>query len=132
MNYKKPAAEWQKSLTALLIGLMLFGQMFAQAVAPAPASALSATEKEIADKITIASIKDATVALSAKEMEGRGTMQPGGDKAANWIADRFKQFGLKPLGRQLGVIHFEIGRIGRALRWDQCGCPIFIGDTEPA
>lgn len=25
-------------------------------------------------------------------------MQPGGDKAANWIADRFKQLGLKPLG----------------------------------
>ncbi len=98
MNYKKPAAEWQKSLTAVLIGLMLFGQTFAQAVAPAPVSALSATEKEIIDKITVASIKDATVALSSKEMEGRGTMQPGGDRAANWIADRFKKLGLKPLG----------------------------------
>ncbi len=98
MNYKKPAAEWRKSLTALLIGLSLFGQTFAQAVAPSTTSALSATEKEIADKITIASIKDATAALASKEMEGRGTMQPGGDKAANWIADRFKQYGLKPLG----------------------------------
>jgi hypothetical protein len=33
-------------------------------------------------------------------MEGRGTMQPGGDKAANWIADRFKALGLKPLGEK--------------------------------
>src|SRR5688572_16667425 len=101
MNYKTPAAEWRKSLTALLIGLMLFGQTFAQAVAPAPSSpapALSGAEKEIADKITIGSIKDATAALSSREMEGRGTMQPGGEKAANWIADRFKQLGLKPLG----------------------------------
>ena len=97
MNYKKTAAEWRKSLTAVLIGLMLFGQMFAQAVAPATAT-LSASEKEIIDKITVASIKEATVALSSKEMEGRGTMQPGGDRAANWIADRFKKFGLKPLG----------------------------------
>ncbi|MET0752399.1 MAG: M28 family peptidase [Pyrinomonadaceae bacterium] len=31
-------------------------------------------------------------------MQGRGTMQPGGDKAANWIADRFQKLGLKPLG----------------------------------
>ncbi len=97
MNYKKPAAEWRKSLTALLIGLMLFGQMFAQTAAPAPAS-LSEIEKQIVDKITVAAIKEATVALSSKEMEGRGTMQPGGDKAANWIADHFKQLGLKPLG----------------------------------
>jgi hypothetical protein len=96
MNYKRLAAEWRKSLTALLIGLMLFGQAFAQA-ATAPAT-LSTTEKEITDKITIASIKEATTMLSSKEMEGRGTMQPGGEKAANWIAERFKQLGLKPLG----------------------------------
>ena len=25
-------------------------------------------------------------------------MQPGGDKAANWIAEKFKSLGLKPLG----------------------------------
>lgn len=69
--------------------------MFAQAAATA---SLTSTEKEIAEKITIASIKDATTILSSKEMEGRGTMQPGGEKAANWLADRFKQFGMKPLG----------------------------------
>ena len=55
-------------------------------------------EAELAEKITVASIKEMTAALSAPEMEGRGTGQPGGDKAANWIADRFKAFGLKPVG----------------------------------
>ncbi len=71
--------------------------LFAQAAAPA-SSGLSSVEREIADKITIASIKDMTTALAAPEMEGRGTGQPGGDKAANWIAEKFKSFGLKPLG----------------------------------
>lgn len=31
-------------------------------------------------------------------MEGRGTGQPGGEKAANWIAEKFKALGMKPLG----------------------------------
>lgn len=84
-------ARWQQALSALILTVFLFGQSFAQA-------ALSATEKEIADKITVASIKEATAALSADDMQGRGTMQPGGDKAANWIADRFQKLGLKPLG----------------------------------
>ena len=71
--------------------------LLAQAAAPA-LSGLSPVEREIADKITIASIKEMTTALAAPEMEGRGTGQPGGDKAANWIADKFKSLGLKPLG----------------------------------
>lgn len=95
MNDKRISASWKQSVSALLIGLMLFGQMFAQTAAKAT---LSSTEKEIAEMITIASIKDATTILSSKEMEGRGTMQPGGERAANWIAERFKQLGMKPLG----------------------------------
>ncbi|MGH9932874.1 MAG: M28 family peptidase, partial [Pyrinomonadaceae bacterium] len=31
-------------------------------------------------------------------MEGRGTAQPGGDRAAKYIAERFAKIGLKPLG----------------------------------
>ena len=33
-------------------------------------------------------------------MQGRGTAQPGGDKAAAYIADRFQKLGLKPLGEK--------------------------------
>ena len=84
-------------VSAAMLFALLTGQIFAQTVAPVKSN-LSATETELTDKITVASIKEMTAALSAPEMEGRGTMQPGGDKAANWIADRFQKMGLKPLG----------------------------------
>ncbi len=87
----------RKTMTALLVSLLIFGQIFAQTVAPAK-SVLLSEEQQLAAKIDIQTIKDVTATLSADEMQGRGTMQPGGDKAANWIADRFKALGLKPLG----------------------------------
>src|SRR5215210_561515 len=102
MNYKQTCAvaKWQKLMSAFVVSLLLFGQTFAQAAATTAPSSLSAAEREIADKITIAAIKEYTNALAAPEMEGRGTMQPGGDKAANWIASRFQKMGLKPLGEK--------------------------------
>ncbi len=99
MNFRKNRAGdyWKKTFSAFIVSLLVFGQVFAQTAATANAQ-LSATEQEISDKITVASIKDYTTALVSPEMEGRGTMQPGGEKAANWIADKFKSLGLKPLG----------------------------------
>ncbi len=87
----------RRSLAALFIFSILVVQGLGQAAAPAPAQ-LSGIELELADKITIPMIKEMTTVLSSPEMEGRGTGQAGGDKAANWIADRFKALGLKPLG----------------------------------
>ncbi|MFN8095907.1 MAG: M28 family peptidase, partial [Vicinamibacteria bacterium] len=43
-------------------------------------------------------IREATKALADDRMEGRGTLQPGGEKAAAWIADRMKTLGLAPGG----------------------------------
>ncbi len=43
-------------------------------------------------------MKETVKALAADEMQGRGTAQPGGDKAAKYLADRFAKLGLKPLG----------------------------------
>ena len=71
-------------------------QSFGQAAAGT--NSFTAIEKSIATGITIETIKEATATLSADEMQGRGTMQPGGEKAAGWIADRFRKIGLKPLG----------------------------------
>ena len=89
----------RRSFAAFLVISILVMQAIGQTAAPAAAPArLAPVEIELADKITVASIKEMTAALSAPEMEGRGTGQPGGDKAANWIADRFKAYGLKPLG----------------------------------
>lgn len=90
--YSNKVARWQKVLSVLMLAVFLVGQVSAQN------GALSATEKELADKITIETIKEYTAALAADDMQGRGTMQPGGDKAANWIAERFQKAGLKPLG----------------------------------
>ncbi len=82
----------------MLISFLLFGQTAtAQTTALAPAK-LSATENSLAEKISVGTIKEITAALAAPEMQGRGTMQPGGDKAANYIADRLQKLGLKPLG----------------------------------
>jgi hypothetical protein len=65
--------------------------------APEPTT-LSAVEKTAVDNLKADTIREITTALSAPEMEGRGTGQAGGDKAAQYIADRFRALGLKPLG----------------------------------
>lgn len=94
---KKPL-YFSRYLTAFwLIAAFATGTL-TQAQATAPGRALSTVETELAEKITIGSIKDMTAALASPEMEGRGTGQPGGDRAAAWIADKFKSYGLKPLG----------------------------------
>lgn len=97
MNFKQQRiSRRQISLIALLlIGFLLFGQATAQTTAPAK---LSAAENNLAEKISVGTIKEITVALAAPEMQGRGTMQLGGDKAANYIAERLQKLGLKPLG----------------------------------
>ncbi|MBK8809971.1 MAG: M20/M25/M40 family metallo-hydrolase [Acidobacteria bacterium] len=91
-------APWRRSFAAFLVGMLLFGGVFAQTAAVALKSTLASDERALAANITIQAIKDATATLSSPEMEGRGTMQPGGEKAAAWIAERFKALGMKPLG----------------------------------
>jgi hypothetical protein len=68
---KQQAFAWFLILT-LCVG------SFGQAAAAPAASPLSPTENRIAEGITIATIKEATAALAADDMLGRGTMQPGG------------------------------------------------------
>lgn len=87
----------RRGASAYLIMAALVIQPFAQAAATA-VKPLSTIESDITEKITVGTIKEITAALASPEMQGRGTMQPGGDKAATWIADRFRQLGLKPLG----------------------------------
>lgn len=99
MTFHSRFFHFWRFCAALLIACLPVVQTFAQAPAAALVNpSLAPAESELAEKITIASIKEMTTALSAPEMEGRGTGQPGGEKAANWIAERFKSYGLKPLG----------------------------------
>src|SRR5688572_5776502 len=70
------------------------------AVAPArkAAATLSTVERKAAARVKLETIRDLTTKLSAPEFEGRGTGQPGADKAAQYLADRFAKLGLKPAG----------------------------------
>ena len=85
-------------LSILLVTSTAFG--WTQGAAPAATRTLSATEQQLIDSISVASIKETVNALTANEMQGRGTAQPGGDKAAAYLADRFAKLGLKPLGEK--------------------------------
>ncbi len=50
------------------------------------------------DAITAADAKTWLSYLAGPECMGRGTGQPGYQKAADYVAARFKEFGLKPIG----------------------------------
>ncbi len=92
-NQHKPLALL---LSVLLVTSTALG--WTQTAAPASTRALTATEQKLVDSLSVASIKETVNALAADEMQGRGTAQPGGDKAAAYLADRFAKLGLKPLG----------------------------------
>jgi hypothetical protein len=89
-----------RPLSALLLSLLLLlSTGFAQQLAaPVVTPTLAAEEQALGAAIKVETIKEVVAALSADEMQGRGTMQAGGDKAAGYIADRFAKLGLKPLG----------------------------------
>ena len=90
-----------KYLSVLLAILLVTSSAFGwKQTAPATATTrtLSATEHQLVESISVETIKTTVNALAADEMQGRGTAQPGGDKAAAYLADRFAKIGLKPLG----------------------------------
>ena len=103
MKQRKMIFLWRTPLAALLLATLLSSmatawQQAAATVAVKPASTLSATEREAASHVRADTIRKITTELAAPAMEGRGTAQPGGERAARYIADRFAKLGLKPLG----------------------------------
>ena len=93
-------------LSALLASVMLFSavapalgwQQGATAPAKQSTATLTSAEKKAADRVKLETIRELTTRLASKEFEGRGTGQPGADKAANYLADHFAKLGLKPGG----------------------------------
>jgi Zn-dependent M28 family amino/carboxypeptidase len=81
-----------KRLCSLLVSVVI-SVVAAQAQGGLPASAQQAMNSIDPEKIR-ATVKY----LSDDALEGRGTGQKGGDKAADWIAEQFKSYGLKPAG----------------------------------
>ncbi len=95
---KFPKLFQQFFLVILLLSSSLTIWAQAPAVAPRESQTLTTTEKETSAYIKAEKITEITTKLSSPEMEGRGTATPGGEKAAKYIAERFQQMGLKPLG----------------------------------
>ncbi len=75
-------------------------QQGAAATSAAKTATLTAAEKKAADRVKLETIRELTTALSSPEFEGRGTAQPGADKAANYLAAYFAKLGLKPAGEK--------------------------------
>src|SRR5436190_17292356 len=103
MTLLKSPRELRRRVTAVVLASILLVTSFAvagQRFVLAASGELSAAERDFAKGIKSETIHEVVSALSADEMEGRGTAQPGGDKAANYIAQRFAKLNLKPLGEK--------------------------------
>ncbi len=87
-------------LAAVLLSAPALGRQAGAGAGAAarPVAPLTEAERGLAARVRVETIKEVTAALSSKEMQGRGTGQPGGELAAKYIADRFARAGLKPLG----------------------------------
>ncbi|MGI8835466.1 MAG: M28 family peptidase [Pyrinomonadaceae bacterium] len=84
------------------------------AVARRSTATLTASERKAAERVRVKTIREVTTTLSSPEFEGRGTGQPGGDKAARYLADRFAKLGLKPAGENgtyLQTIKFRSAQV---------------------
>src|SRR5215469_3885273 len=75
------------------------------------AVAVLAAERMRVPKIDAERIREAVKYLSSDALEGRGTGQKGGDAAANWIAEQFKSFDLKPAGAN-GTYFQDVPMVG--------------------
>ena len=93
------------AFTLLSSSALAWAQGAATAVATRKAAAtLTAAERKATAQVKLETIREVTTTLSSKEFEGRGTAQPGGDRAASYLAARFAKLGLKPGGENGGYL----------------------------
>jgi hypothetical protein len=100
--FSSSAFAWQQSAGATAVA------------AKKPTATLTATERKAASRVKLETIREITTTLSSPEFEGRGTGQPGADKAAQYLADRFTKIGLKPAGENgtyLQAIKFKSAQV---------------------
>lgn len=89
------------------------------------AATLTSVERKAVARIKLETIREVTTTLSSPQFEGRGTGQPGADRAAQYIADRFAKLGLKPAGENgtyLQPIKFKSAQVLAATS-------VKVGDT---
>jgi hypothetical protein len=130
-------------IAALLTVLLLSSPVVTRAQQTTANPTLSAEERDLSAGVKVETIREVTAALSSAEMQGRGTMQPGGDRAADYIAQRFAKLGLKPLGKAsylqpltfretqfLPETSFKIGEEPFILGADYVVTPPYSGDKS--
>ncbi len=102
------------ALTLLAPSALAWQQRSATTAVTTKAAALTVVERKAADRVKLATIRDLTTKLSSKEFEGRGTAQPGADRAANYLAAHFARLGLRPAGENgtyLQTIKFRSAQV---------------------
>ena len=90
------------------------GSGSAAVAAKTSAAKLTAIERKAAARVKLETIREVTTTLSSPAFEGRGTGQPGADRAAQYLADQFRKLGLKPLGENgtyLQTIKFKTAQV---------------------
>ena len=104
-------------VTLALVVILWAGAPAEQNAASAPQNqpSLSRAELEAAARLSTKTIRDVTTDLASPEMEGRGTAQRGGHRAAAYLAKRFADLGLKPHGDDRTYLQEIPFRIERAL-----------------
>ena len=83
-----------------LLSFCLNGQYISGVTTPdtlmKPVSDMSMTQVKLASEITPQDLRKHLSILASDEFEGRGTGEPGNDKASNYIKKHFMSLGLKP------------------------------------
>jgi hypothetical protein len=77
---------------------VLSASVNAQQGAKTSPAGLTPNEQTAAAQLESKTIRETTMILASKEMEGRAVGQPGADRAAKYIADQFAKLGLKAGG----------------------------------
>jgi hypothetical protein len=88
-------SRWPRAAAAILAALAIAACARRSAPATSPPSA--APPSAAAD-VTLAYAGGLLSVLADDSMEGRGTATPGGDRAARFIADQMREYGLVPAG----------------------------------
>lgn len=107
--------------SAVAFPAIVLVSVFRSDASPPPGGALTLTKEEAAVVKSVAGdrIREVTTRLASVEMEGRGAIQPGGEKAARYIADQFSSIGLKPIdssGSYFQSVGFTVARIADTSR----------------
>ena len=81
-----------------LLTLSFLAASTLSAQAPAPVAPPSTAVKKAAASITAADVSSRVNIIADDSMMGRDTPSPGLEMTAQYVADQFKSFGLKPGG----------------------------------